>query len=125
MSAEGDIYEFDRTVTTDNGNPIRSSIRTGWINHGTADRKRCDQLIVKLQGYASTDSRILLRWRTDGFPEWSNAVQIEVQAGKQNDHFCKLNRMGVYRSRQYEFILTDAVDLALVGIELDVTKMRF
>jgi hypothetical protein len=32
--------------------------------------------------------------------------------------------MGSYRSRQYEFILTDAANLALVGMEEDLTKMR-
>ena len=51
-------------------------------------------------------------------------MELDLQYTKQNDHFCKLNRMGMYRSRQYEFIMTDASDLALIGMEEDLTRMR-
>jgi len=124
QGTDGSLYEFSRENYSDDGNPIRSSVRTGWIDHGTWDRKRSDQLIIKLQGYAHTDSTILLRHRSDGFPEWSTTIEIKIAANQQNDHFCKLNRMGMYRSRQYEFIMTDANDLALIGFDEDVTRMR-
>lgn len=124
MSQSGDLYELSRDVYDDAGTPIRSSIRTGWIDHGTWDRKRSDQLIIKLQGYTSQDAKILLRWRSDGFPEWSTAVELDIKANSQNDHFAKLNRMGMYRSRQYEFIMTDAANLALIGMKEDVTRME-
>jgi hypothetical protein len=65
-----------------------------------------------------------MRWRSDGFPEWSKYMELKIEANQQNDHFCKLNRMGMYRSRQYEFVMTDAADLALVGMEEDVSRMR-
>ena len=124
QSVNGDLYELDRSVYTDNGNPIRSSIRTGWIDHGTWDRKRSDQLIIKLKGFCNSDAKVAMRWRSDGFQDWSMPLEIEIQANKQNDHFCKLNRMGTYRSRQYEFIMTDAEDLALCSLEEDVTRLR-
>lgn len=125
MSDAGNVYELSRSVFDDNGTPIRSSIRTGWLDHGTWDRKRSDQFILKLKGYAPSDATILMRWRSDGFPEWSTAIELNIMQGEQNDHYCKLNRGGTYRSRQYEFILTDAADLALVGFEEDLTRMRF
>jgi hypothetical protein len=124
MSENGDLFEFSRTAYDDAGTTMRSSIRTGWIDHGTWDRKRSDQLIIKLKGYTQSPAKLSLRWRSDGFQEWSIPLEIDIQAGGQNDHFCKLNRMGVYRSRQYEFILTDLADLAIVGIEEDVIKLR-
>lgn len=125
MTDAGNIYELSRDIYDDAGTPMRSSVRTGWIDHGTWDRKRADQLMIKLQGYAPSTARILLRWRTDGFPEWSTAVELNIQSNSQNDHFVKLNRMGMYRSRQYEFIMTDAQNLALIGMEEDVIKMRY
>jgi hypothetical protein len=122
MDDLGNLYEFDRDTYSDGGSILRSSVRTGWIDHGTWARKRCDQLIIKLKGAANTDAKILMRWRSDGFEEWSTAVEINVQATQQNDHFCKLNRMGTYRSRQYEFIMTDAADMALIGMEENLTS---
>jgi len=133
LTTDGSLYEFSRDAYQDDtGEIIHSSVRTGWIDHGTWDRTRSDQLIIKLQGYLSpiganqTPVKVTLRTRDDGRPEWSNPIEIEVQQGStgQNDHYCKLNRMGIYRSRQYEFTMTDARDLALVGMEEDVTRMR-
>lgn len=124
QDTSGSLQEISRTAYNDNGVPIVSSIRTGWLDHGTWDRKRSDQLIIKLKGYAANDVKLQLRHRSDGFAEWSNPMDIEIQNGKQNDHFCKLNRMGIYRSRQYEILMTDTADLALVGIEEDVTRLR-
>ena len=137
LDSAGSLYEMSRDIQTDYpGELLHSSVRTGWIDNGTWDRKRCDQLIIKLQGYlpplvdpfndTQSPVKVTLRTRDDGRPEWSNPIEMEIQAGVtgQNDHFCKLNRMGIYRSRQYEFIMTDARDLALVGMEIDVTRMR-
>jgi hypothetical protein len=107
QSKAGDIYELDRSVYSDAGNVIKSSIRTGWLDHGTWDRKRSDQFILKLKGFNTDNSKILMRWRSDGFPEWSTAIELSIQQGDQDDHYCKLNRGGIYRSRQYEFIMTD------------------
>jgi len=124
MSDTGSLYEFDRDAFTDDGSVIRSSIRTGWVDHGSWDRKRSNQMIIKLKGSIQNDAKLVMRWRSDGFEDWSTPMEIDIKAGSQNDHFCKLNRMGMYRSRQYEFIMTDAADLALVGVEEDLEKMR-
>jgi hypothetical protein len=124
QAANGDLYSLSRGVFSDNGAPIRSSIRTGWIDHGTWDRKRSNQLIIKLKGYLNSDAIVTMRWRSDGFQDWSMPLEINVQATQQNDHYCKLNRMGQYRSRQYEFTMTDAQDLAIVGLEEDVVRLR-
>ena len=124
LSKSGDLSEITRDSFTDNGTPIRSSVRTGWLDQGTWDRKRCNQLIIKLRGYNPSAATILMRWRDDGFPEWSKPIELALQSNSQNDHYAKLNRMGMYRSRQYEFIMTDAADMALIGMEEDVTKMR-
>jgi hypothetical protein len=123
QAANGKLYEITRSAFDDAGDMIRSSVRTGWIDHGTWKRKRSDQLIIKLQGYATSDTKIIMRHRSDGFPEWSNPIELEIQAGAQNDHFAKITRMGTYRNRQYEFIMTDASDLAIIGMSENLTRM--
>ena len=125
LGANGGLYELSRSVYSDNGTPIRSSVRTGWIDHGSWDRKRCEQLIIKCKGYLDDDALLLMRTRDDGRPEWSNYTEFNLKAGEQNESLIMLNRMGIYRSRQFEFIMTDANNLALLGLEIDVTKMRF
>jgi hypothetical protein len=124
LSQSGNLYEVSRSAYTDDGNPIRSSVITGWIDHGTYNRKRSDQLIIKLKGYNPSAATILVRWRDDGRPEWSSAAELPIQSGSQNSHYAILKRMGVYRSRQYEFIMTDAADMALMGMEEEVLKLR-
>lgn len=125
LGYSGNIYEMSRSVYSDNTTPIRSSITTGWLDHGTYDRKRSDQLIIKLKGYSNVAGKVVMRFRDDGRKEWSLPVDLELQYNSQNDSFAKLNRMGMYRSRQYEFVLTAATDMALIGMEEDLTKMRF
>jgi len=124
QGVDGSLYELSRDAYDDAGDIIRSSVRTGWLDHGTWDRKRSNQLIIKLKGYNPTAATILLRWRDDGYPIWSKPIELSIQSNSQNDSFAKLNRMGMYRSRQYEFIMTDAADMALIGMEEDVVKMR-
>lgn len=124
LADDGSLYEVSRDAFTDNGNIIKSSVRTGWLDHGSWDRKRCNQLIIKLRGYNPDAAIVQLRYRDDGFQEWSNTIDLPIQSNSQNDHYAKLNRMGMFRSRQYEFIMTDAADLALIGMEIDVQKQR-
>lgn len=125
LGNDGNLYELSRLVYSDNGTPMRSSVRTGWIDHGTWDRKRCDQLIIKCKGYLDAPATLIMRYREDGRPEWCNDMEFQLEAGQQNDFLIKLNRQGMYRSRQFEFVMTDANNLALIGLEIDVTKMRF
>lgn len=125
LGANGNLYKLSRESYSDNGNIISSSIRTGWIDHGTSDRKRSDQLIIKVKAYSSDPGKIMMRFRNDGLKEWSNPIELEMQYNFQNDALIKLNRMGTYRSRQYEFVLTDAINMALISMEEDITRMRF
>jgi hypothetical protein len=125
QGADSNLYELSRDYHSDDGDVINSSITTGWLDHGTWDRKRCDQLIVKVKCYDNSAESMLLEYRDDGRPEWSNPIVVPLNALNQQDFYAKLNRMGMFRSRQYKFTVTGDVDLALCGMELDITKMRF
>lgn len=124
LGQNGNVYQMDRNVYQDAGNEIRTLIRTGWINHGSARRKRSNQLYVKLKSYSPTPATVLMRWRDDGRPEWSTFMELPVGSESEQTQFAKLNRMGMYRSRQYEFVMTDNADLALCGMSEDVEELR-
>jgi hypothetical protein len=124
---DGKIYELDRNVFNDDANPMVSYRRTGWIDRGTWNRKRVSQLVVKGKVYpnnASPTSTLMFRWRDNGSPVWSNYVDISLNPDTQGNFVVPMNRMGMYRSRQYEFRLSDNVDLVLVGATEDVEVMR-
>jgi hypothetical protein len=122
---DGKIYYFDRNATSDDATPIVSYRRTGWIDQGTWDRKRISQLIVKGKVYpkAQIDSTLMLRWRDNGSPVWSSYIHISLNPDSQGNFIVPMNRFGIYRSRQYEFRLSDNVDLVLVGATENVEGM--
>jgi hypothetical protein len=120
LSRDGKVYITSREVFQDAGSDIRTSIRTGWINHGTYYRKRSDRLIIKLKTYAPTASNILLRWRNDGRSEWSPHESLAVGSELAETQFVELTQMGSYRSRQYEFVMTANADMALCGVMEEV-----
>jgi hypothetical protein len=124
---DGKIYELDRNVFMDDANPMVSYRRTGWIDRGTWNRKRVSQLVIKGKVYpnnASPTSTLMFRWRDNGSPVWSNYVDISLNPDTQGNFVVPMNRMGMYRSRQYEFRLSDNVDLVLVGATEDIEVMR-
>ncbi len=123
---DGKIYELDRNVFTDNSVPLVTYRRTGWIDRGTWKRKRINQLFLKGKTYPKgvTTSMMTMRWRDDGNPIWSTPMDISLNPDLQGNFVVPLNRMGIYRSRQYEFRLTDNVDMVLIGATEDVEVMR-
>lgn len=120
LGKDGKVYVTSRDVFQDNGGDIRTIIRTGWVNHGTYYRKRSNRLLIKLKTYAATPADLLVRWRNDGRPEWSPYEALAVGSESAETQFVELTQMGQYRSRQYEFMMTDNVDMALCGIMEDV-----
>jgi hypothetical protein len=117
---DGKIYELDRNTFDDAGNAMVSFRRTGWLNHGTYNRKVCDQFYLKCKAGLSDIATLLLRWRDEGKEEWSNYVEVKLSPVGVRDFLAKMNRMGMYRSRQYEFRLTDNTDLVLVGVDVEM-----
>jgi hypothetical protein len=120
LGTDGVVYAFDRDTFQDAGSEIRTVIRTGHINHGTDHNKISRKLTLKVKTYRPEAATLLVRYRDDGRPEWSNYIEIPIGSESEQIHFVPLTRMGMYRSRQYEFLMTDNSDLALMGIIEDV-----
>jgi hypothetical protein len=121
MSREdGKIYEMRRDVYDDDGLEMVSFRRTGWIDHNTFNRKICDQFYVKCKAGESDIATLLVRWRADGGEEWSKYMELLLSPVGDRDFLSKNNRFGMYRTRQYEFRISDNADLVLVRVDAEI-----
>ena len=124
---DGKIYVLDRNYFKDGDNPMVSYRRTGWLDRGPYNRKRILQFIIKGKVYANNGddpSILMMRWRDNGDPVWSNYTDIPLNPDQQGIFIVPMNRMGIYRSRQYEFRLSDNVDMVIVGATEDIEGLR-
>lgn len=117
---DGKIYELDRATFDDDGIEMVSYRRTGWINNGTYNRKICNQFYIKCKAGMSDVGTLLVRFRDEGREEWGPFMEIALSPIGLRDFTAKLNRLGMYRSRQYEFRLSDNTDLVLCGVDTEL-----
>jgi len=120
--SDGNIYEFSPDVYEDNGNIIRTLIRTGNIDHGTYQRKDnvyIDFMIQRGVGDSddsTKDPYMGYRWRMDG-DEWGDQVWLDLGKIGLSTHFAREVCLGHYKCRQDEYDLSDKVPLTFVGAE--------
>jgi hypothetical protein len=126
---DGKIYELDRGTYQDDGNIIRWMLQTGWVDHASWRRKRSNQLFVKAKASegSSEDPPVMeMYFRDDGRGEFNDnpATLLILGPAGYNEFISPMNRMGTYRSRQYQFVCTENVDIALVGADEELTELR-
>lgn len=124
--SNGKIYELSFDHEDDAGETIRSVLRTAPNTYGRYIRKKSKGLrfrILRGLGTGSDHPKFAMRYRDDG-GKWSNEVQVDLGKIGENEYFTRLNKLGMYRSRQWEFIHTYGTDFQLVNIEEDVEFMR-
>ena len=121
--SNGNIYALDRTQHYDNGSVIRSSRRTGFISHGTGNKKHCRELRLRLKRSVATQATqaplMSVKWRND-HGAWGPTKLMSL--GQIGDHelMVSLKQCGDYRTRQYEFSHSDNTDWILMSGEEDV-----
>lgn len=117
----GKIYTADRSTFTDDGNPIRTLIRTGHISHGTETSKRSHCLRVRLKrglGNSSVaDPQVSVRRRVNNAAQWENERFASLGQVGQHELHVEWRRNGIYRTVQYEIVHADNSDFVLVGAE--------
>jgi hypothetical protein len=113
-NVDGKIYEFDRSVFKDGTAPIKTYRRTPWIEHATLNRKRCEQLQIKIKKGLTDDVSCFVRFADNGAEEWSLPFELDLGNTGERDFVSSISRMGMYTSRRYEFTITDDTDLVLV-----------
>lgn len=125
----GKIYTLDTDSYDDNGDTLRTLIRTSHIDHNTQKyKKRSHSLTfqVKRSNVASEASvtSMTMRWRDNGKSSWSNERTVSLAQVGDTEFRGQLRRMGSYYSRQYEFVVSDDTPLVLVAVEENFDFMR-
>lgn len=113
----GKIYTASRSVYTDDGDAIRTYRRSGFIDHGTSQRKRSAEIITKTkrgQGNSSvSDPQWWMKWRNDA-GAWSNEHYRSLGQVGQHELINRFLRLGQYRVRQYEVGCSDDCDFVFI-----------
>ncbi len=65
--------------------------------------------------------KVMVRWRDDRAQGWQDELTQEL-AGKLD--FLYFHTPGIYRTRQYEFSVTDAVPFVLIAAEEELEGLR-
>lgn len=123
---ESKIYELSAEVKVDGTMPIRLQRTTGHLDHGTTQKKRSKELRVRMkrgEGLLSGEiPKLIVRWRDDN-KRWSNERHISLGKVGETETVVRIDSRGIYRTRQYEFVATDAVSIAFGSVEEDVTTL--
>lgn len=125
-SSTGKIYKMDPTSHTDGGSTIRTLVRTGQLSHGSLNRKRSNVLWLRLKrgvGSVSTAPKMQIRWKNDG-ASWGNWHEVSLGVAGDSYMIGRINRLGQYRTRQYEVVHSADSAFQLVGMEEDLEVLR-
>ena len=117
--ANGIIYKAERGVFTDNGNPLRTMLRTGHITHGADFTKRSNivRLLTKRGAGNSSvaDPQMTMRRRINNKAQWTNERWKSLGKVGEHQNFVEWRRNGIYKSIQYEFTHSDDSDFMLMS----------
>ena len=128
----GNLYAFDLTDYSDNGD-IQKWLRS-WraLPTGTNDLKRTSQHTLQIDCEAGvgmdtgqgSNPQMMLRWSDDGGHTWSNEHWMSM--GRIGEYYNRAfaRRMGMtlkLRDRVYELSGTDPVKITIMGAQLNVT----
>jgi hypothetical protein len=125
------VWKFSATEKTDAGGIFKRLRTLSTRDAGGSVRKRADIVRINLKrnvasefsGTTSqTNPKLELRWKDDG-KEWSNFRQYSLGEIGQNKCYAEFRRLGVYRSRQYQYQMSDPAELSVASVETEETVM--
>jgi hypothetical protein len=125
----GKVYKFDASTYDDDGNSIRTMIRTAHINWGSElVEKRSKSLTFRVKksnvDAVADAAELLVKWRDDGNSSWQTEMTVALGQVGNTEFRGHLRRLGKYHSRQYQITLTDDHPLLLVSVEEDFDFLR-
>ena len=123
--SSGKVYKLDSSTYQDNGQIMRSMVRTPMIHHGSPGQKKT---AARYDIYCKRDSDqleadiayLMMKWRNNPQTAWSTERTITLGATGSTDYFKSLYSCGQYRTRQYEFSITDDSPVTLVSVGEEV-----
>ncbi len=119
---DGKIYKIKPSIFQNDGEVIRTVIRTGYNGHGNYKDKQSVELRIRCKGGAGgvsgNEPVFTYRYRNED-NIWKPERQVSL--GKQGEYeiLKRIHRMGIYQLRQYEFVHTDNSDFIMIGLEED------
>lgn len=120
------ISEISRDYATDDTDTIRLARVTGHMDHGTSKIKQCNEVRFRAKrgaGLSARTPKLMIRYKTDNMA-WSNIKEFSLgNLGEYNLVLRDLRR-NQYRTKQYEFTATDAVDVVFSQAEEDIEVLR-
>ncbi len=124
---DGTIYSMDRTNFTDAGNPIRTLLRSGHLNHGVYWSKRSHVFRAwMMRGVANAtcvNPQVMLRRRVDNKAAWGNERWKELGRTGHHEPFIDWNRNGIYRTCQYEMVHSDPTEFIFMGAQENIEAL--
>lgn len=123
--SNGKVYRVDSSSFLDDGDNIRTLIRTGHIDHGTSNRKRSHEVRLRVKrgtGGVTTNPTFSTRWR-DNNGAWSNWHSRYLGTAGDTNFYVNFRRMGIYRTRQWEFQHSDDSDFILIEMQENVEDL--
>lgn len=123
----GNLYAYDLTVYSDNGQPQKWLRSWRALAAGQNNLKRSAHHTLQLDcetgvgTLTHTDPQVMLRWSDDGGHTWSNEHWVSMGAMGQFGRRAIWRRLGMtmkLRDRVYEVSGTDPVKIAILGAEL-------
>ena len=121
------IYTLSRMSTTDLGVQVRGpALTTGHIDHGTLKQKKCHELRMRVKcgpRDTTTTPVLMVRWRNNN-KDWSSWHEISLGDVGETWIVKRLKRLGIYQTRQWEFVLTEPMQFSFGGVEEDVEILR-
>lgn len=120
------VSELSRGYATDDTDSIRLARTTGHMDHGTSKIKQCNEVRFRAkrgQGLSGSTPKLMVRYKIDNM-SWSNIKEFSLgNIGEYNLVLRDLRR-NHYRTKQYEFTATDAVDVIFSQAEEDIEVLR-
>jgi hypothetical protein len=117
----GIIYKMDRTVYSDNGNPMRTLIRTGHYSHGREFTKRSDLLRLRCKRGVATggvsNPIVSVRRRVNNGAQWQNERFGSLGQVGQHELHLDYRRNGIFKTCQLEIVHSDPTEFILVGAQ--------
>lgn len=117
----GLIYKMNRQTFTDNGNPIRTLVRTGHLSYGKESTKRSNIFRVRCKRGVANSSvsnpQIMMRQRINNKAQWSQERWKSLGQVGQHELYAEWRRNGIYKTCQREIVHADASEFVLVAAQ--------
>lgn len=120
------VSELSKEFFGDDGDFSRLYRLTGHIDYGTSKAKQSNELRFRAKrgvGLSTATPKLMLRYKIDN-REWSNIKEFSLGDIGEYNLVLRDTRRKQFRTIQYEFSATDAVDIVFSDAEEDIEVLR-